>query len=380
MSLLFRERRAASFSLPARGVATGPITTPTQDQALRHSAVWACVNLIADMISPLPIDRYQRVDGVAVAKTDTTIVEDPGVGIDRISWIRQVLVSWLSSGNVFLLPTEYTASMYPRRAVVVDPMRVRCKLPQHGIGTVDWFVDGKPVPELIHRPAFAVPGSPIGLSPIGQAAASVGLGLNAQEFGARWFLDGGHPSGMLTNDGVITPDDAEVAKRRFLASIRGTREPLVIGKGWKWTPVSVPADESQFLETMQANVADVARYFGLRAEDIGGSSGDSMTYANVEQRSLDRLTYPIATWVAKLDELLTSLTPRPQYVKVNVDALVRVDLETRYKAHDLAITSGMASPDERRKLEDLAPIPDGAGAHYVWPPHLTAPTANGATP
>jgi hypothetical protein len=101
VSLLFRERRAASFSLPARGVATGPITTPTQDQALRHSAVWACVNLIADMISPLPIDRYQRVDGVAVAKTDTTIVEDPGVGIDRISWIRQVLVSWLSSGNVF---------------------------------------------------------------------------------------------------------------------------------------------------------------------------------------------------------------------------------------------------------------------------------------
>jgi phage portal protein BeeE len=103
-----------------------------------------------------------------------------------------------------------------------------------------------------------------------------------------------------------------------------------------------------------------------------------VTYANVEARSLDMLTYSVAPWLVRIERSITRLRPRPRYVKFNPDALVRVDLATRYKAHDMAIRGGWASRDERRELEDLPPIPDGSGQEFLWPPYATSLTEGSA--
>jgi phage portal protein BeeE len=44
--------------IPARSTWAGVSVTP--DQALRHSAVWACTRLLADTVSSLPVDVYRR--------------------------------------------------------------------------------------------------------------------------------------------------------------------------------------------------------------------------------------------------------------------------------------------------------------------------------
>jgi phage portal protein BeeE len=38
----------------------------TPDSALRHSAVWACLRLRADLVSTMPVDVFRRVNGVQV--------------------------------------------------------------------------------------------------------------------------------------------------------------------------------------------------------------------------------------------------------------------------------------------------------------------------
>jgi HK97 family phage portal protein len=115
-------------------------------------------------------------------------------------------------------------------------------------------------------------------------------------------------------------------------------------------------EESQFLETTQANIRTIARYFGVQPELIGADSGNSLTYANVEQRALDFLTFGLRPWLVRLEVALSALLSSTTTVKFNAAALVRTDLLTRYQAHESAIRAGWKLRSEVRDLEDLPPV------------------------
>jgi HK97 family phage portal protein len=103
-------------------------------------------------------------------------------------------------------------------------------------------------------------------------------------------------------------------------------------------------------------VATIARYFGVQPELIGADSGNSLTYANVEQRALDFLTFGLRPWLVRLETAISALLSSTTTVKFNAAALVRTDLLTRYQAHESAIRAGWKLRSEVRELEDLPPI------------------------
>jgi phage head maturation protease len=119
--------------------------------------------------------------------------------------------------------------------------------------------------------------------------------------------------------------------------------------------VSSP-EQAQFLGTTRANVATIARYYRVPPERIGGESGGSLTYANVEQRALDFLTFCLRRWIVTMETALSALRSSTTTVKFNAAALVRTDLLTRYQAHESAIRAGWKLRSEVRELEDLPPI------------------------
>lgn len=41
-------------------------TVVTNETALRHSAIWACLRLRANLVSTMPVDLFRRVDGIQV--------------------------------------------------------------------------------------------------------------------------------------------------------------------------------------------------------------------------------------------------------------------------------------------------------------------------
>lgn len=381
------ERRYSKDDLPDRSdlfVPVGPAPVHSTGTAMRHGAVFASINFIADLISTMPLDSFYRdprdPKGVAEPIADPAVIAEPAPDVDRINWLRQLLVSWFSQGNLFGLPVAYDDRMRPRLVQSIAPEDMTAERRSGRYGAITWKLNGKPVPNMLHRPAYTLPGEQIGLSPIGLAAATVGLGLSATEFGRRWFVDGAHPSAAFTSDQVLDAKEARRIKKRIMATLRGNREPLVLGAGLSYQAISIPANESQFLETINANLGDVARFFGLKASDIGGKSEDSMTYANVEQRSLDRLVYPVNPWVVRLESFLNSLLMPGQFVKFNLDATVRVDLRTRTDVHVKSVQGGIANVDERRALEDKPPLPDGKGQRFLWPPMNTTPDPGDPTP
>lgn len=352
-----------------------PVTDST---ALAHPAVWQCVDLISELVSTLPVHEYRAVDGrLAKVATAPPLLEDPaGDGYGFEVWARQGLASWLLRGNVFGWVERVGSDGWPVQVPLLHPDEMTARRQRNG-GPVEWYRENQRVerwPEgpLWHVPAYMVPGSPVGLSPISYAAETIGLGLAAMRYDAEWFSGGGLPLGTFETEQPLTDDQAKSIKGRVTESL-SERGVMVLGFGNKFNALQVSPQDSQFLETIKANADDVAKFFFRRPPGEGGN----VTYANVEARSLDLLTYTLTGWMVRFEKALTRLRPRPRVVKFNPDAIVRVDLLTRYRAHDIAIRSGLNSRDERRELENQAPIPDGTGDEFLWPPYATSLNAPG---
>ena len=75
------------------------------------------------------------------------------------------------------------------------------------------------------------------------------------------------------------------------ARTKGRRGTAVLGAGLKPTALTAPPEASMFLETQRFGLQSVARYFGVPPEMIGSDSGNPKTYASLEMRNQDFLTF-----------------------------------------------------------------------------------------
>lgn len=368
MSLLSRrargpvERRRWSSAIPAPSSEGGKYAyrQVSADQAMRHSTVWACHDLLARTVATLPWQQFRSGEEVTPV-TLSPLLASPSGTQSTTGWKYAVMSSLLLRGNAFGLITQVGRDGWPSKIELLHPDRVEVR--EDGgqwryllaSGTRREELD----PQLVwHVAAYDSPGSPVGLSPIGHAAASIALGLEAQSHGLDWFDRGAHPSALIYADAQLDAPTAQLIKDRVRASWR-SGEPAVLGSGLKWEAVQVAPDESQFLETVNANASMVCQWFGVPPEMVGvATSGSAVTYANREQRAIDFLTFTLRPWLVRLEEALTRLTPRPYMVRFNTGALLKTDLKTRYESYAMALNAEQPwlTVDEVRRLEDRPPL------------------------
>jgi HK97 family phage portal protein len=164
------------------------------DQALRLSAVWSCINLLANTISTLPLKAYRR-DGT---EFDPPLLSEPAAGWTLPDWLEAIMRSLLLKGNLF---GAVTARSGPRLSAsqveLLDPDQVSVTVSPDGV--VMYRFRGREVDpsDLLHIRAYRYPGSPLGLSPVQHAAECIGLGLSTRRFGQAYFSDGAMPTGVL---------------------------------------------------------------------------------------------------------------------------------------------------------------------------------------
>lgn len=333
------------------------------EASLQKVAVYAAVRLLREVASTLPLDFYSEGGGRRTQIPTPSWLENPdGSGYGLSDWLGQVTYCDAMRGNVVARIAARDPRGTPRQLVLLHPDDVSAR--RDSEGHVAWTVNGQDLdPEDVwHRRSFPVPGSIWGLSPIGVHALTIGLGISATQFGAQFFLDGGHPTALFQNTkSTIQPGDATTIKNRIMAVLSGNREPLVLGADWDYKPLQVTPNESQFLETNNYSSSECARIFGPGMPAVlGYETGGSMTYANIEQFNQQLLTFTLDPWLVRLERMIYDLLPRPQFAKFNRGALLRTDLLTRYRAHAIALSNKFMVVDEVRDLEDRGPVPWGA--------------------
>jgi HK97 family phage portal protein len=205
-----------------------------------------------------------------------------------------------------------------------------------------------------------VPGQPWALSPTEAGKTSIGTGIAAEEFGAKFFGDGMHPSSHVqVDDPDFTAEQAEAIQNRLMELHAGRRHALVTGSDVKVDKLTVDPKDGQFIDLLQFEVSQACRLYGVPPSMVYAvMAGQNITYQNVTDSDLQFLKYSVAAWVVDLEEAWSELIVAPQRVKFNVDALLRMDATRRWDLHDKRLANKTTSVNEVRLLEDEEPFAD----------------------
>ena len=360
------EKRALTFLAPPVGAYTEALQNQSEgdpEGALKHSAWWACADLISStmaMLTPWAYEGpgYGAGDAIRLPK-QPPILQQPSADADIYDFLYMGTMSNCMKGNQFGKVLARDKMQLPVQVELENPGVVHVR--RLGDGQYEYKFRNEVVapPVLWSRPMFRFPGSPLGMSPVAYGLHATRLGLGAERFGNMYFEDGGHPSAILTSDTqkMVSQDDARTLKQRFMGALRGSREPVILGGGWKYEKIQITPDESMFLDTQKLSDGKVCRFMRVAPEMVGCSSeGSAITYANVEQRALGFLTYTMFRWIKKWEMWLGACLPDGQYVKFDLDSLLRVDFLTLWTGLHMAVGSRIITQDEGREIVDRSPL------------------------
>jgi HK97 family phage portal protein len=336
----------------------------TPEQALRDAAVSACVRVLKTSAFMLPVDEVITQGTRRRPVQPSPIVASPSARVSRRAWIGQVVHSLVSDGNVYLdLVVPDPTAMRVVNAETVNPSKVRWS---ERDGVEVCFVNNKeralwPLGNLLHMPAsaFLRPGCTIADSPVELARQSIGISLAAEEFGARFFGDGAHPSAIVFSDEDLDDGQAEKVKGSVLNAQRGTREVAVFGSGLRYQQIQIDPKDSQFIDLMRFEVEQACRFFGVPPAMVyAAMSGEAITYQNVSEADMQYLKYSLTPWLVDVEDMWSSLIARPRVVKFNADALLRMDPRRRHELYALRLNSKTISVNEIHDLEDEERVAD----------------------
>lgn len=354
----------AAELIPPRPAQRAGGVTVTDETALRHSAVWACLRLRANLLSTMPVDVYRNVGQMKVeVPTPPVLIKPGGDRVGVIEWLYSSQFDLDRAGNCFGLITARDGLGLPARIELVPVSEVTVIVKD---GVVKYRISGKLYEEheVWHERQYTVAGLHVGLSPIAYAAWSIGEYLSIQQFALDWFGNGAVPSAHLKNTGkTITPGDAEETKRRFKAST-ANQDVFVTGNDWEYSMIQADAAGADWIEAKRYSVGDIARFFDCPGDLIDAAAGGSMTYANITQRNLQFLVMNLGPAIIRREDALSGLTSRPRFVKLNTDALLRMDPQTRAAMLGAQIASRQLAPSEARELQDRQPFTDSQLAEF----------------
>jgi HK97 family phage portal protein len=352
---------------PRSGVGKYGGQTITQERALRHSAVWACRRIRADLISTFPVDVFRNFDGIALEMPKPPVMIDPGgIEWDFVDWM------WASQGDLDMsgnsiglirernaLRNTYFPDGLPSLIELVDARA--CSVITYK-GKTMYRIDGKIYNkrDVWHERQYPLAGSPIGLSPLVYAAASIGEYLAMQQYGLDWFNAGGIPKAWMRNTTKLLQNDArEDAKQWYEDTVRNG-DLMVTGKDWEYNMIQAENAGMEWIEGRKYSQTDISRFFGVPADLIDAAvAGSAVTYANISQRNLQFLIMNLGPVVKRREKNLSKLLPTPRYVKLNTDALLRMDPLSRQQIIRSRIETWTLTNSEARALDNLPPLSPG---------------------
>lgn len=389
---LFRRRDFAGATadqlIPPRPGTSGVAAAVTNETALRHSAVWACLRLRANLISTMPVDLYRKVDGIQVEVPKPPVLVTPGGDeVEMPEWMYSSQFDLDRAGNTVGLITAKDGLGFPARIELVPigdvTVRMRKGKKKYRIAGTDYEPH-----EVWHEKQYTVAGLPVGLSPVAYAAWSISEYLSIQQFAMDWFRNGAIPSAHLKNTAKqLTPEQADGAKQRFKAAVMN-RDLFVTGNDWDYDMIQAEQAGADWIAAKQFGIGDIARFFDCPSDLIDAAvSGSSITYANMGQRNLQFLIMSLGPAVTRRENALSRLSSRPRFVKLNAGALLRMDPQTQASVIKTRIDSRTLAPSEARALYDQAPFTEQQMAEFdrlfgkgAQPTPTTATPQPGGTP
>lgn len=355
---------------------SGQFVTP--ERALRASAVLACIRILTEDLSALPLNLYRRTPQGAVLATDHPLFrllhDAPNSWQTSFELREAMILDVLAFGQSFVekeIGPDGIQGLYPlsaSRMVYVNPLDMFIPPPV----PLFWrYADPRTGQRILMSDDLWItrllaPGGTIqGQSLILLAREAIGILLAAEEQGARLFAHGIQSDIVFKTQQDLDAEGKEQLKKALqdaYASSTNAFTPLLLENGLDVTRIGLTAQESQYIEARQFQLQDIARIFRIPDVLLGISQGKTSTYASAEQFFLAYVKYTLGPWCQRIEQsiardLLAPSEAGEYFVKHDLDSLTRADLKTRYEAHAAGISAGFLTRNEARQMENLPVLP-----------------------
>lgn len=375
MSLFKRENRDAALGnlVDLLALREGGLYNYTGEKvnemsALGISTVFSAISLIADSIALLPI-KTLRYDGQKTIFTDKPkFLEKPNHSLDlsMFSLLHQIITSLAMHGNSFVL-IDKDRQGRPIQLTPIHPEKVKVEMSEgqkvYMLQTQKGGYDRKITHHnMLHFVWYCYPGQLIGVSPLRTNSNTYGLALAMERHIAQFYGQGGTPSSVLETDKDLTAEQANILKETWINNHNRNRKPAVLTGGLKWKAISDAAG-NELIAARDQIVHEIARVFRIPAHLLLSKDGSNV-YSNIESNGLAFIRHTLLPWIRRIEDGFSTLLPGKQFVKLDTDEYSRGDQLSRVRSFQVAVSSGIMTPNEARAKMDLEPY-EGGDKFYI---------------
>ncbi|HGM6995390.1 phage portal protein [Serratia marcescens] len=342
----------------------------TADKAMQLSAVWACIRLLSESVSTLPMKVYRReADGSRKLAQDhpayKVLCRRPNLEMTPSRFMLMVVASICLRGNAFI-----EKKMIGRKLVALNPL-----LPQNMVvkrldtGQLQYTYteDGKkreiPVDRMMHIRGFGLDGV-CGMMPLSSGRDVFGAAMAVDESAAKIFENGLQTSGYISSKVALNKEQRE-RLRQYLAAFAGSKNAgkmMVLEGDLSYQNVTMNPEDAQMLESRAFSIEEICRWFRVPPFMVGHVTKQSSWASSVEGMNLIFLTNTLRPLLVNIEQEISRClldSDEDYFAEFSVEGLLRADSVGRAAYYTTALQNGWMSRNDVRRLENLPPIPGG---------------------
>lgn len=345
----------------------------TPDEALRLSAVWACVSVISKALASCRVDVFREDDRGNRESLPITfgiwrlLNLRPNPETTAFAFREAAYIQALIYGN-FYAEIERDVSGRPvalwplaaeRCSLERDDLTKRLVLRVQNNERAETILD---YDDVFHLHGPGVDGL-CGFDTVMMAARSLAHMAAMERFGLAFYGNGTSMGGVLSTEQKLTPERVTELRTAVNAQHQGPDKAfkfLLLDGGLKWASTSVEPEKAQYIEGKVQLILEVCRWFGVPPHKIAELSRS--TFSNIEHQGLEFVRDALTPWAERFAQeadwkliLANSVGTR-----VELEWLAEGDAKSKADTDSILVRNGLISRNEARKRRGLNNVgPDG---------------------
>jgi len=349
------------------GSSTTSGATVSSESAMRQATVYSCVHILSRVIGMLPCHIMERK-----GKN-----REPARGFHLYEICHDLPNDWMTSSEFWGMVIGHLVlrgNFFALKQVSAGKLRGLIPFAPGIVTSVEqkenyslWYHLSLPngehrvVPrkDIMHIKGMTLNGY-MGMNPIEYIRESIGLGLATEEFGARYFGSGTHPSMIVEHPGKLSENAHTNLKDSLGTAYSGlgkAHRMMLLEEGMKASPITISPEDSQFLDTRRYQKSEIVDiFFGMPLTAMG-TSDSTPTFASAEQFSIGFVIYALMPWIVNIEkaiyrDLLTPADRVKYYAKFKAEGLLRGSFKEQMESFATAIDKEIFNPNEVREMLD----------------------------
>lgn len=342
-------------------------------EALGVPSIQRAVTLIVNSTGSLPVEAFRN--GEVMDNTPQIVVRPDPFSTQR-DFYRDAAYQMATEGeSVWWIASKDSRGFATALIVVpLGELTIEENADDRMRPTYRWgkeegtrYSPATPEGRFVHPTYLKQPGQLHGMGPLQMGAPAVSVAVEAQEWAANFYAEGGHASTVIK--AAMKLDEAEAAALKAQWTDVPNNTPKVIDDGIdSVTETDVNPQGAQMLEARDHQNGDAARLFGIPGALLEyGAPGSSLTYQNLADVWVNFIRGSLTiNYLEPIEQALSDLLPRSIVARFATRGLQRADEKTRWDIYTAAV--GVIGPDEAAQMAreregliagdvELAPVP-----------------------